>query len=318
MNPTLWGLSRNVSCPTCDVVTRVDQGFIDRCTTISHAAKAICWHCGDAWPKDVLLTAPAIPPDVLRVVSTPIDSAQTGDWLLLQQHGQTHVKRMLGRPGQIIDRTATGLLHVDGREFCPPGRVIVDDDSHRRESRWIASTQGDQVRWTYHHRSVYRGAASPVLDDVPGNLGVRRVLRPVERIGVSVRITGRWPVCPVRAEFTLAGGGVVAPEPQAWSADRDDQQVQWIAPENTLAALTAEPVALVFKASDGDHIHERLVWRPIRIADDDAPTDRYPIVLGKDQWFVIGDNGPVAVDSRTWGPIGRDWIRGLAAVSEQG
>lgn len=46
-----------------------------------------------------------------------------------------------------------------------------------------------------------------------------------------------------------------------------------------------------------------------------APTDTsMTMVLGKDQYFVMGDNRPASFDSRSWGPLDGNFIVGKAFV----
>lgn len=40
------------------------------------------------------------------------------------------------------------------------------------------------------------------------------------------------------------------------------------------------------------------------------PFDNYKVVLGENQYFVVGDNRPFSSDSRRWGPISREDIVG--------
>jgi len=47
------------------------------------------------------------------------------------------------------------------------------------------------------------------------------------------------------------------------------------------------------------------------------PTQRSSVfVLGQNQYFVLGDNRPSSLDSRTYGPVERDQIKGRISLSE--
>ena len=65
---------------------------------------------------------------------------------------------------------------------------------------------------------------------------------------------------------------------------------------------------IVSKLGDGRiEVHRRVRYR-LRRRD---AVDRYPLTLPDGQWFVVGDNVPVSIDSRTYGPIAGDSILGI-------
>lgn len=51
-------------------------------------------------------------------------------------------------------------------------------------------------------------------------------------------------------------------------------------------------------------------WSRLSGASGMRPSDYGPVRLGSGEYFLLGDNPPVSVDSRTFGPVGRSLIYG--------
>ena len=304
MNPTLWGRHRRLECAQCRVKTRVDEVFVQRCLTRPKQYPASCWQCGNDWTQDQIRSSPWQSPDVVKVTQANPDEYRCGDLILVQVEDEFHIKRLLGRPGERIDRQPSGrLTNVDQPwQFSKP-QVPVDFDQHRRETRWSFSPSNHWQRhaggiWKrasrspqdnmrpaseaiYQHRSVDRfDVASFVSDAYPGNLGLSRRLHPVDRV------TAKWRV-------TRSDGTTHASQRAIDPAPRDGR--------------------LLFELFDSDviQIADMQLWRDVEYADHAADSNaRYPIELGSDQWFVAGDNGPVSIDSRHWGPVSTNALLG--------
>ncbi|GIW69191.1 signal peptidase I [Candidatus Parcubacteria bacterium] len=64
-------------------------------------------------------------------------------------------------------------------------------------------------------------------------------------------------------------------------------------------------------AADG--MHEFALNEPY-VAPEHQRTDYSVTVLGKDEYFVMGDNREASLDSRAWGPLPREYIVGRVLV----
>lgn len=64
---------------------------------------------------------------------------------------------------------------------------------------------------------------------------------------------------------------------------------------------------------DGEPLAEE--WATVPCRGGASCNQGGSVTLGPDTYFVMGDNRPSSSDSRTWGPIRRDWIIGEAVAS---
>lgn len=371
MNPTLWGPSWSIDCDSCRVKIHVDESLLrpamDRFTAGMSSSPLRCWHCGAPITPSQLnaaIDSPGRRPDVVDVIPCATDDLVEGD-VLLVGNGGAHVKRLLGRPGQMISIDEAGRLLVDRRRpaFATIPRVAVDWDRLRDSSRWHGS--GDATRWQRHavrhwsahgntdwlvyaHENIYH-ADQPgrILDDYPGNLGVTRSLFPAD--GLSVRLEVDASRLPRNAKVDI---GIVF-----WTERGLDRQQQTVAaggenlieatatrslPEHGAGRQGIEPAALppglfsaqrpvgiqILTAIEGLievrnlTVSREVLYRinPHRLRSDVATPwqpPRYPLHLGVDQWFVVGDNVPLSVDSRSWGAIATRQIVGRVDVVGQ-
>ncbi len=62
----------------------------------------------------------------------------------------------------------------------------------------------------------------------------------------------------------------------------------------------------VFVTTDG----ERKELTEPYIRTDDQPLDPLRVTLGQKEYFVMGDNRPLSLDSRSWGSVPEDLIKG--------
>lgn len=63
---------------------------------------------------------------------------------------------------------------------------------------------------------------------------------------------------------------------------------------------------------EGANPEEGFVLEEPYITNEDLDNGR--TTLGEDEYFVMGDNRDVSFDSRSWGPLGRDYIVGRAFI----
>ena len=63
-----------------------------------------------------------------------------------------------------------------------------------------------------------------------------------------------------------------------------------------------EPIAISFSGS-GARVKDLMLERSLEYRIRPHDPDRYPITLSSSQYFVLGDNVAVSIDSRNWGPL---------------
>lgn len=310
MNPTLWDVSYLMRCPSCGISIRTDATLWKASLSTSPLK---CWHCGnglDQATADVV----QLPPDEIQVLETGAKEFQAGELVLLrhsednvaqsQEDRHLHVKRILATPGQTVSVGTEGRLLVDNQipQFVTTPRVLVDSGKHRQKTRWHPISDG---WWRYHHELVYRGhRPGPILDDYPGNLGIDRRLYPADRLCVKV--------------------SAVKEDLRNSSAVDDSQELEDIQfwneqPDDILGLSNERPIAVRLHAqhnrgNTGEVIRLLNVYREIVFRVDTPRREEsigvYPMKLVEDEFFVVGDNVPLSVDSRSWGPIRRKDLLG--------
>ena len=213
----------------------------------------------------------------------------------------------------------------------------------RVEGGWVRdgvrpATTASASDWLiYRHRNVYQDhRRSPVFDDVPENVADPRPLRPVDRVDVGFVVTcrtdsrlevvrwHRWGIAtetfPVGTTATsIRSGGIVERlgRDSATVGRRDHPPVGPSQPIAIRVASVGQRDPNGGRDPDGAgepdgpseqhewwRLGEIVVERPVEyrlLARHDR--DRYPIRLGADECFLVGDNVPVSVDSRDWGPV---------------
>ncbi len=241
---------------------------------------------------------------------------------------------------------------VDIDQHREPSRwraaIVPSNWKRDRDRSWIAT--GDSQWLIYEHRSVYRGD-SPlrVLDDYPGNIGVQRDLYPADGLSVQFQLSATAQQTPfdviVWTAFCSAGelrfqrkmmtsdqqGCLVAMSQHSLShpineydiVNADQEELLQANVELTGLLLPQHPLGIRIVAADGCMVRVRdlRVYRDVvyRIATRstlpkrrvDAP--RFPLILQKNQWFLVGDNVPLSIDSRHWGVIENPQLIGRVA-----
>ncbi|MEM6979818.1 MAG: S26 family signal peptidase [Planctomycetota bacterium] len=313
MNPTLWGHHRLMVCQSCRVETRVDESIIAAHLEKTTHGESRCWHCGGVFTDEQIRTSRSFNCDTISISTDQTDDARSGDLIVYRNDNRgLSLKRILGRPGDQIDRSATGKLlnvtHGHSRVVSshPPAPIPIDFDDHRCESRWDAMPRGPKrnvierskegewswprtldssvIKLQYQHRNVHRdNRAISWSDDRPGNIGLSRQLYPIDQI----RLTALIRFC---------------------------DQNEWQPWQHACDVLDPKGrVAIRFDASKIAGVKRLRIDRPV--ASVDHRTDhasRYPIRLASDEWFVVGDNPPTSIDSRQLGPIKTSQIVGVS------
>lgn len=307
MAPTLYGESDLVRCAKCDLQWLVDS---------EAPREGMCWHCGDPVAKS----------EGERVrgsrVSLVADrrSPKPGEWVAFTQVGHDAIKRVVGIPGDTIAVRGLKLL-VNGRPIqfdrddAMSSMIPVDLNDHRERSRWQETTGAWMV---YHHASVhYQNRSSQVWDDYPVNFGLSRRLEPVENLIVSGTPVSASPDCTLEVMFWSSEGSVSSERSVPVGSDfRVDQRTLTgnemlplkteelpVAPEKPVAIRVLRGTAKFANLA----VHRPIEYR-LRPRDD---RKNYPMTLSSDQYFVLGDNVPISVDSRDFGPITSNQIIGV-------
>lgn len=339
MVPTLVGSFATAPCTTCRLVWLIDSGGMtasDEALTCAHCGQPMKVQIGPAESgTDEVRSDDADGFDTVTIETIPEmnDSGRElsrGDLVAVQVEGQLHVKRVAAMPGDRVSLQASKLL-VNGvriedelsQHAClfPLPWMLVDDDSRRAESRWASQGQSkiESQPWTryrpghwsvtgnaegpwllYGHRSTRRGnLPAPVWDDYPFNVSLARKLFEVDRLRLRGRSSTDFHG---EVAFWSGNGTVMAKCVVAADQDFSISYFDGVASAG-LPVVSAQPVAIRVTrgtAALTELVVERLVEYRLRPHDDRG---NYPLELGPDQWFVVGDNVPVSVDSRQWGPL---------------
>jgi hypothetical protein len=182
------------------------------------------------------------------------------------------------------------------------------------------------VRLLYQHRSPYNGLRPErVGDDYPGNLNETRPLHPVDSLGLRVTFDvdqatelrcWLWKSTGPRFETHRLSLGTHALQVR-WH-DTESTKSELMRAETGTAPLSLgklQPICIeVLKGAL--HIRHLQVERPIQYTIDTRRSDaiKLPVLLQADQYFVVGDNVPVSIDSRYEGPIDRSDIMGRVST----
>ncbi|MCS7467936.1 S26 family signal peptidase [Stieleria sp. ICT_E10.1] len=249
---------------------------------------------------------------------------QIGDVVAIRWGGKRHVKRVAAVGGDVLDR-AEGRLTVggwrledllaerDADEFLTPALVPVSS----QPNHWSRDA-GVPSRLVYGHRNTHQaGRITPVMDDYPINQTVRRVLNRVDRLVVEIRAKTPTvvPEAPLRVFFFDDERSMVSTTSRGgWARYRDavaDHAAGTEGRSDQLGMLdAAHPVAVDLDEQQASRYTLR-VYREIEYRDDRPSGNvNYPVTLGDEEVFVVGDNVPVSVDSRALGPLPRTAIEG--------
>lgn len=213
---------------------------------------------------------------------------------------------------------------------------------HRQQDRtW--TTQGDTDWLVYSHQNVYRGPRpSRVLDDYPGNLGIERALLPADGLSVKfdlARQSGQdhgeivcWIAFWTEQGINLHQRLVRVDSKLSVKVEVGSRDTLPVTQQNDHGTESAQllakilspqrPVAVRLSQSrehrmiiDDLAVCRDVLYRinppgPRRGIIDKYRPPTYPMLLGEDEWFVVGDNVPLSIDSRYWGAVISDEIMG--------
>ena len=312
MRPTLAGQSQRLQCSDCQFEWLCDAGLDE-----SAVVRSVCTLCGStARATGEIVKANEVVMTRLR----KHDHLKFGDLVAIDHQGKQQIKRIIGEPGTTITLDGLRLLvsgvRAEGRfRNVPMPWLLVDDNVRREKSRWTGS--GINKDWKiYHHASVHdHDQSSAVMDDFPCNVSLARVLHPVDRL----QVRGRVKIDEVHLLQVVmwTSYGLVYKQESLGAADPPfeyaAEDLSITQPDSWPHLTESTPIAIrvvgvrnsTLKSAFSDlQVYRGLEYR-LRQRDD---LSVYPMSLDKDEYFVVGDNVPVSVDSRNWGPIRRDQI----------
>lgn len=161
----------------------------------------------------------------------------------------------------------------------------------------------------YHHRAVHDRLRPDVIrDEVPGNTTEVRALRPVDRLLLSFRVRATTAIT-IEVKFRLEGKSHSIRRDLAGGARHLD--VDSASVPGTADPTGGAPISI--RLTRGAAVLSELsIRRPLvfRMEPVDAMQVHWPLVLGPSQFYVLGDNVPLSIDSRQFGPISIDQLVG--------
>lgn len=320
MSPTLWGPSRILTCRQCEWTTRtLEAGELS-------PRAPICFRCGSREHTEL---GTRIAGDQVRIdpYAYLLGSPRIGDLVAIEMTtGGLQVKRVVGRPGDVVAIDLTGRVTVNGqawrlpllglhRQPAKPGIEVYNHDQTLTEN----SRLNDCGNWLiYHHRNVHnRGLPDTILDDNPANLRLSRTLYPVDHLYLELivdcdsncrlDVVAKLGDKPRAAKLELYPGrqrvlleldgqnwklweGKVAAEPLSFTTFKSE----------TCKISSQQPLAIRFE--DGVNVRLESFWigRGVRFDPPGELADRWRrgIKVPAGHLFVLGDNGPASLDSR--------------------
>ena len=315
MFPTLLGKHAKLLCSLCNEVSYIELDYKEQFP---------CWYCATMLDPQVNTKTFWSADEVALQPYENESPIRRGDLIAIHVDSILRVKRVLAVPGDtvLIDERKLRTFVPDtiekGSVIQSPNsetpRVLIDRCTKiNGDSRWKLDRDG---WYRYHHIAVYdAGLKSQIYDDYPCNVEVVRKMVPVTDLVVRFR-----------SKSSVAVDATVA----FWTEDGTYQSPVHINPETCIDITTSEArirSALELTASNPIAIHVNQnrslvnwsLWRTVEYRlrrNDDS--QHYPITLDDDSFFVVGDNVPISVDSREWGPITRHQIRGRVGMAKRG
>lgn len=336
MSPTLWGQHAQLTCSGCQVSWKIHWQARQR-----PREAIICWNCGDSVAIDEAIPLPGD-----RVLIRKLDSMALRQGVLvavaiaeeptLGTGVSPHwtVKRVAALPGQTISHQngwlfadANPLLAVD--QAGQPLWIAVHDDSFRKSNRswWKPGNHGSGVEQTptgfvfqaiegptawldYQHFAVHDSMRPDVVrDDVASNATEVRALMPVDSLGLTFNAIA---IDATEVEVAWRIGEKSATVGRELPAGESLQRLNFADAAHThVADASAPPISIRLRSGQAT-LTNIVVWRPLRYRIDPrlAAKQTWPIGLNDGEYYLLGDNVPLSIDSRDWGPIPRRRIVG--------
>jgi type IV secretory pathway protease TraF len=305
MAPTYWGEHYDITCSSCQVRFKIDASPTSSLAQ-NNSSRIRCWHCGDDFDRP---SGPTRPGDIVE--AKPLDKSTAlhrGDLVVIQVDNDLHLKRILGIPGDrisIADNGTTPLqLSVNNESAVSTDVTVpVDRDALRKQTRWsnwqrlnttwhCTATASPSPSLVYTHHNVHAfDKVTVVMDDCPANPLIARPLYPVSKLQLRFQIS-------CSASITLV---------TTFGTRECDPGMH-----NVVFHGANADVSISVIASDHDSDVQisgleldRYVDYRLRRTDDQSS---YPLKLATSEYYVVGDNVPISVDSRDFGPVQRSQI----------
>jgi len=334
MAPTLWGPNAELTCTACEIRWQVHWQPEQR-----PQKPFVCWNCGESVSID---DAVELPGDRVVIRELSDSSLQRGDMVAIAAEGWSSkselpnwgVKRVAAVPGQTISHQS-GWLFADGKPLSAidsSGQTLwieVHDDSFRKrgQSWWRQRDTGPGIGLTgrgfifladsvpttwldYQHFAVHDSMRPDVVrDDVPGNATEVRALLPVDSLGLTFKAVATE-ATEIEVVFQIGDKTATIrrelPPENSFQTMNFDEAV----PAN-VADTSVPPISIRLRSGQAT-LSNIVVWRPLRYRIDPrlAAKQTWPIVLDDGEYYLLGDNVPLSIDSRDWGPIPRRRIVG--------
>jgi len=326
MSPTIWGDHTKTMCSDCGI-----ESIANWQPEMRPRSEVRCWNCGGRVPTHDLTPQPG---ELISIdTSAYQDSPPTvNEIVAIRDQDVVRIKRIVAGPGQTIS-VIEGLLFRDDSSMTTTAPwLTVHDDSHRwgNDSWWQSSSpiwskteagfsvavkgsQDQPATLIYGHRSPYHGLRPDVVgDDHAGNLTESRQLRQVDKLRLEADIQVLKPTTIELWNWTRSGikheQRILSPGIHALNTAWKKASIQEAAP----AELDAEHPIVIHVEIGTVKITNLLVTRPPLYWVDDGHHSPIPspTKLGEEEFFVIGDNVPLSIDSRHTGPLKRSAIIG--------
>lgn len=326
MSPTIWGDHTKTICRDCGIESTANWQ-----PEMRPRGEVKCWNCGGRVPTDDLLHQPG---ELVSIHTNACEDARPAvdEIVAIRDGNGVRIKRIVAGPGQTISVREGLVFRDDSPVTTTAPWHPVHDDSHRwkNDSWWQSSSpvwsktdagfsiavngpQEQVAMLIYGHRSPYHGLRPDVVrDDHAGNLVESRQLHPVDSLRLEADLEVLEPTTMELWNWARSGikyeQQTFSPGTHALSTTWENASVQEGAP----AELDAEHPLGIRVEMGSVRITNLLITRPplYWVDEDHHASILFPTKLGEEEYFAMGDNVPLSVDSRHTGPLQRSAIIG--------